>query len=102
MPGAGCRKGDVRMILATTKVKDVDHWLSVYTTTSAAKRAEHGSTGSTVFRDPSDEHRVWVLFDWDEEGLTNFMSDPEVPPILQEAGHVEKATAATLIVTYGS
>lgn len=90
------------MILATTKVKDVDHWLKVFATASAEKRAEHGSTGSTVFRDPSEDNRVWVLFDWDEEGWKNFVSDPEVPPILQEAGHLEKPMAAMLLGTYGS
>lgn len=90
------------MILATTKVKDIDHWLKVFATTSAEKRAEHGSTGSTVFRDPSEENRVWVLFDWDEDGWTSFVSDPAVPPILQDAGHLEKPMAATLLGTYGS
>jgi hypothetical protein len=28
-----------------------------------------------------------VIFDWDAEGFQAFASDPEVPPILQEAGH---------------
>jgi hypothetical protein len=31
-----------------------------------------------------------VPFDWDEEGVQNFLSDPEVPPIIQEAGHKSK------------
>jgi SnoaL-like protein len=41
----------------------------------------------TVFRDPNEDDRVWVLFDWDQEGWQSFVSDPEVPPIMQEAGH---------------
>lgn len=90
------------MILATTTVKDVDHWLEVFANASAEKRAEHGSKGSTVFRDPREENRVWALFDWDEEGWTNFVSDPAVAPILQDAGHLEKPMAATLLGTYGS
>jgi hypothetical protein len=39
--------------------------------------------------------RVWVLFDWDASGWQNFVSDPEVPPILQ-AGHKGKPQAAEL------
>ncbi len=60
------------------------------------KRRQHGSKGSTVFRDPNEDDRVWALFDWDEEGWQNFVSDPEVPAILQEAGHKGKPQAAEL------
>jgi hypothetical protein len=88
------------MILATTKVEDVDRFLGVFATKGADKRAEHGSTGSTVFRDPSEQDRVWVLFDWDAEGWAAFVSDPDVPPILKEAGHVGKPQAAQLAGTY--
>ena len=88
------------MILATTTVKDVDQFLKVFGTTSADKRALHGSKGSTVFRDPSEENRVWALFDWDENGWTSFVSDPEVPPILKDAGHLAKPEAAQLLGTY--
>jgi hypothetical protein len=38
--------------------------------------------GSGLARPPTR-----VLFDWDREGWQSFVSDPEVPPILQEAGH---------------
>jgi hypothetical protein len=78
------------MILATTTVEDLDRWVGIYSTKSAEKRKQHGSRGSTVFRDPNEEDRVWVLFDWDLEGFRNFASDPEVAPILQEAGHKSK------------
>ena len=84
------------MILATTKVEDVDRFLEVFASKGAVKRAEHGSKGSTVFRDPSEEDRVWALFDWDEQGWLSFVSDPAVPPILKEAGHVGKPQAAVL------
>jgi hypothetical protein len=40
-----------------------------------------------VFRDPNQEDRVWVIFDWDTAGWQKFASDPEVPPIMKEAGH---------------
>jgi len=84
------------MILATTKVEDFDRWLKIFSTTSAEKRKKHGSKGSTVFRDPNEADRVWVLFDWDEKGWQSFVSDPEVLPILKEAGHKSKPQMATL------
>ena len=82
------------MILATTKVEDFDRFLQIFSTKGAEKRRQHGSKGSTVFRDPNEDDRVWVLFDWDEEGFQNFLSDPEVPPIIQEAGHKSKPQPA--------
>ena len=57
------------------------------------KRKQHGSQGATVFRDPTQEDRVWVVFDWDAEGWQSFVSDPEVPGIMQEAGHKGKPQA---------
>jgi hypothetical protein len=82
------------MILATTKVEDFDRFLKVFSTTGAEKRKQHGSKGATVFRDPNEDDRVWVLFDWDQAGWASFVSDPEVPPILQEAGHKGRPDAA--------
>jgi hypothetical protein len=92
-------KGRV-MILATTKIEDLDRFLDVFATLGAEKRALHGSKGSTVFRDPSEEDRVWALFDWDEAGWASFVSDPDVPPILKEAGHVGTPQAALLVGSY--
>ena len=43
-----------------------------------------------MFRDPTEENRVWALFDWDEAGWAAFVTDPTVPPILKEAGHISK------------
>jgi len=112
------------MILATTKVEDVDRFLDVFSHAGAEKRAAHGSKGSTVFRDPTEADRVWALFDWDEAGWASFVSDPteedrvwalfdwdekgwqafvsapEVPPILKAAGHLGKPQSATLLGTY--
>jgi hypothetical protein len=75
------------MLLATTQVEDFDRFLEIFSTKGAEKRRQHGSKGSAVFRDPNEEDRVWVVFDWDAEGWQSFVSDPAVPPILQEAGH---------------
>src|SRR3979411_123996 len=61
-PGGG------KMILATTKVEDFERFLKVFSTKGAEKRKQHGSKGATVFRDPSEDDRVWVLFDWDADG----------------------------------
>jgi hypothetical protein len=88
------------MILATTTVEDVDRFLEVFSTEGADKRALHGSKGSTVFRDPTEENRVWVLFEWDAQGWAAFVSDPEVPPILKAAGHLDKPKPATFIDQY--
>ena len=43
-----------------------------------------------------EDDRVWVLLDWDEEGFQNFLSDPEVKPIVQEAGHKGRPQVAEL------
>ena len=88
------------MILATTTVKDLEHFLDVYSTKGADKRISHGCKGSVVYRDPVEENRVWALFDWDADGWTKFVSDPDVPPILKEAGHVGKPQAAPLLGSY--
>ena len=82
------------MFLATTTVEDVDRFLNIFSTKGAEKRKEHGSKGATVFRDPNQDDRVWVLFDWDEEGFQSFVSDSDVPPILQEAGHKSRPQVA--------
>jgi hypothetical protein len=88
------------MILATTKVEDFDRFLKVFSTKGAEKRKQHGSKGAVVFRDPVEADRVWAVFDWDEQGWQSFVSDPEVPPILQEAGHKGKPQAAQLAGRY--
>jgi quinol monooxygenase YgiN len=94
LPTKGEKGRKREMILATTKVEDFDRWLKIFSTTSAEKRKQHGCKGSTVFRDPNEDDRVWVLFDWDEKGWQSFVSDPEVLPILKEAGHKGKPQMA--------
>jgi hypothetical protein len=88
------------MLLATTTVEDVDRFLQVFGTKGAEKRAVHGSKGSTVFRDPTEANRVWALFDWDEAGWAAFVSDPTVPPVLKEAGHLAKPESAAFLATF--
>lgn len=90
------------MLLATTKVEDLDRFLKVFSGAGASKRGQHGSKGSIVFRDPNEADRVWAIFDWDEKGWQSFVSDPEVPPILQQAGHKDKPQAATLVGKYNA
>jgi hypothetical protein len=85
------------MLLATTKVEDVDRFLEIFSSKGAEKRAQHGSKGSAVFRDPEDANRVWAVFEWDADGWQSFVSDPDVPPILQEAGHIGKPHAAEFV-----
>jgi hypothetical protein len=75
------------MILATTKIADFDRFWATFSTKGAEMRKKHGSKGALVFRDPAEGDRVWVVFDWDEQGWQSFLSDPEVPPVMKEAGH---------------
>ena len=84
------------MILSTVKIEDFDRFWSAFSTKGAEKRKQHGSKGSHVFRDPNDAERVWVVFDWDEEGYNNLLSDPEMPSIFQEAGLKGKPETAEL------
>ncbi|HKX19532.1 MAG TPA: hypothetical protein VJT33_16135 [bacterium] len=90
------------MMLATTKIEDLERFLRIFSTTGAEKRRQHGSTGARVFCDPNEADRVWVIFDWDEEGFKKFVSDPSVPPILQDAGHKGRPQMAKLCGQYGS
>ena len=88
------------MLLATTTFEDYDRFTRIFSTKGAEKRQQHGSKGSLVFRDPNEDDRVWVIFDWDAEGWQSFVSDPEVPPIMQEAGHKGRPQVATLGARY--
>jgi hypothetical protein len=90
------------MLLATTQVEDFDRFLDVFSTKGAEKRQEHGSKGALIFRDPAEDDRVWVVFDWDEQGWQSFVSDPDVPPILKDAGHVGKPESAPLLGSYNA
>ena len=82
------------MLLATTQVEELDRFMQVFSTAGADKRREHGCKGVVVFRDPAEEDRIWAVFDWDEDGWPNFVSDPAVPPIMKEAGHKGRPQAA--------
>jgi quinol monooxygenase YgiN len=90
------------MILATTTIEEYERFLNIFSTKGAEKRAEHGSKGAQVFRDPNEEDRVWVLFDWDDEGWKSFVSDPSVPPVMKEAGHKGPPQVAELGPRYDS
>jgi hypothetical protein len=88
------------VILATTTVEDYDRFVEIFSTKGAEKRRLHGSKGSRVFRDPNENDRVWAIFDWDAEGWQKFASDPEVPAIMQEAGHKGRPQVLELGGTY--
>jgi hypothetical protein len=84
------------MLLATTTVADFDQFMKVFSNGGAAKRKQHGSKGALVFRDPNQLDRVWVMFDWDDAGWKRFVSDPEVPTVLKDAGHTSKPQSLPL------
>ena len=85
------------MVLSTVKVEDFDRFWTTFSTKGAEKRKQHGSKGSRVYRDPNDDSRVWVLFDWDEEGYKELLADPEMPAIFQEGGLQGPPQAAELV-----
>jgi hypothetical protein len=85
------------LILATAKVEDVERFLGTFTTKGAEKRKQHGSGGSHVFRDPNDDTRLWVVFDWDEDGYGSLLSDPDMPAIFQESGLQGRPETAELV-----
>ena len=88
------------MILAPTTVEDFERFAEIYSTKGADKRRRHGSKGSTVYRDPNQDDRVWVIFDWDAEGWQSFATDPDVPAIMQEAGHTGRPQVLELAGRY--
>jgi len=90
------------MLLATTTVEDFDQFMEVFSTQGAEKRKLHGSKGALVYRDPAEDERVWVIFDWDEQGWQSFVADPEVPPIMKRAGHTTKAQPAQFAFRCGA
>jgi hypothetical protein len=63
-----------------------DRFLSTFSAKGLEKRREPGSGGACVFRGPSDNSRIWALFDMDEESYQGLLSDPDMPAIFQEAG----------------
>ena len=85
------------MVLATSTTEDFDRFWKTFSTKGAEKRKQYGSGGAHVFRDPNDDGRIWVVFDWDEEGWQNFISDPDVPAIFQEAGLQGRPQAAQFL-----
>jgi quinol monooxygenase YgiN len=90
------------MMLATTEVEHVEQFLKIFSTKGAEKRKQQGSKGAAVFCDPVEADRVWVIFDWDEQGFKNHLSDPEVPAIIKEAGHLGKPQPAKLGGNYSA
>lgn len=85
------------MVVSTVKVEDVERFLDIFTTKGAEKRKEHGSGGARVYRDPNDDTRVWVVFDWDEESYGKLLADPDMPAIFQEAGLQGRPETAELL-----
>jgi hypothetical protein len=85
------------MVLSTVKVEDFDRFWNTFSTKGSEKRKQHGSKGSRVYRDPNDDNRVWVLFDWDEEGYKELLADPEMPAIFEEGGLQGRPQAAELV-----
>jgi hypothetical protein len=67
------------MILATTKVENFDRFLKTFSTKGAEKRRQHGSKGSTVFRDPNENDRVLGALRLGCAGLAEIRLRPRGP-----------------------
>jgi hypothetical protein len=93
-------KGRIEMILTTTRIEDFERFWRAFSTRGAEKRKQHGSKGSHVFRDPNDDHRVWVIFDWDEDGFRELLADPDMPAIFEEGGVQGRPQLAELAQTH--
>ncbi|WP_028065653.1 hypothetical protein [Solirubrobacter soli] len=76
------------MLLAATQDEDLDRFLEVFSTDGADKRRQHDSSGA-------------VVFDWDADGWQTCVSDPEVPAILQRAGHRGRPEPAAFAGSFG-
>ena len=73
------------MVLATAKIEDFDRFWNTFSTKGAEKRKQHGSKGAHVFQDPMRTTGSGSSSTGMRRGQ-NFLSDPEVPGIFQEAG----------------
>jgi len=88
------------MILATITVENVDRFLELFSTKVADKRALYGSNGVLVVRATTEKSRIWGVFDMDEAGWAKFVSDPEVPSFIKEAGALGKPEALQVLGSY--
>ena len=70
------------MILATTTVEGFDRFKEIFSTKGLEKRKEHGSKGATVFRDPNEDDRVWMLYDSADGGTLPCFSRSPLPTAL--------------------
>ena len=73
-------------VISRVQVEDFDRFFETFSTRGAAKRAEYGCRGTTVYRVAGDEHAVVNVFDWDRADVERFMADAEVPAIMEAAG----------------
>lgn len=88
------------MILTTTTVEDFARFEQTFSTKGLNKRRAHGSKGATVFHDPREDDRVWVVFDFTPAAWNDFLADPEVRAIMQEAGLKTQPETAEHAGTY--
>ena len=84
------------MILATTQAEDFDRFLNIFSTKGAEKRKQHGPRVRTSFAIPM-RPTVSGFFSTGMPRVGRASSrKPEVPPIMQEAGHKGRPQTAEL------
>src|SRR5690606_17841907 len=80
------------MFVTIAKVSDFGQFIRTFANEGAAKRREHGCRGAHVVRDPDDDQRVWVFFDWAQEDYEGFLADPDIPAIAWKLALLEPPT----------
>lgn len=80
------------MFVTIAKVSDFGQFIRTFANEGAAKRREHGCRGAHVVRDPDDDQRVWVFFDWAQEDYEGFLADPDIPAIARKLALLEPPT----------
>ena len=73
------RSGPPKPDATVQEANHFDRFNSVFGTEGAEKRKQHGSKGALVFRDPNQDDRLWVIFDWDPEGWKAFAGQGALP-----------------------
>jgi heme-degrading monooxygenase HmoA len=74
------------MILSTAKIGDFDRFWQTFSTKGAELRKQRGSKGAQVFRDPNEDDRIWVAFDWSPDEFKEFIGSPEAQEVFKEGG----------------
>jgi hypothetical protein len=78
-------------VITYEKVKDHSKWMGVFKGDAVNRK---GSNGGTIYQFDDDPNQHYIVFDWDEEGMKEFMKKaqtPEMKKIFQSAGVLDQS-----------